>query len=376
VSPSVDLDKINQDVGLPDESAREAALARQAILTKPAGALGRLEDLSVWLCGVQGGCPPRPLDRVSVVVFAADHGVAQSGVSAYPPEVTAQMVRNFVAGGAAVNVLARLADASVRVLDVGVDVAWETAEGGPVPEAVTAYKVRRGSADLSRGPALTREEAEAAFAAGMTVADEEVDAGADLLIPGDMGIGNTTSAATLTAILTSTDIASVVGRGTGIDDQAWMRKAAAVRDSARRGRPLVGDLMGLLAECGGTDIAATTGFIVQAAVRRTPVLLDGVISAAAALVAQRVSIRTTRWYLASHRSTEPAQRFALERLQLEPLLDLKLRLGEGSGALVALPLLRAAQATLADMATFAEAGVSDRATAEAEDDPDRVSDVT
>ena len=257
------------------------------------------------------------------MVFAADHGVAQSGVSAYPPEVTAQMVRNFVAGGAAVNVLARLAGATVRVLDVGVDIDWETAEGGPVPAAVTAHKVRRGSDDLARGPALTRDEAEAAFAVGMTVADEEVDAGADLLIPGDMGIGNTTAAATLTAILTATDIASVVGRGTGIDDQAWMRKAAAVRDSARRGRPLVGDLIGLLAECGGTDIAATTGFIVQAAVRRTPVLLDGVISAAAALVAQRVSIRTTRWYLASHRSTEPAQRFALERLQLEPLLDLE-----------------------------------------------------
>jgi nicotinate-nucleotide--dimethylbenzimidazole phosphoribosyltransferase len=372
----VDLDAINKDVGLPDESAREAALARQALLTKPAGALGRLEDLSVWLCGVQGSCPPKPLDRVSVVVFAADHGVAHSGVSAYPSEVTAQMVRNFVAGGAAVNVLARLAGASVRILDVGVDVDWETAPGGPVPDAVTAHKVRRGSDDLSRGPALTREEAEQAFAVGMAVADQEVDSGADLLIPGDMGIGNTTAAATLTAILTATDIASVVGRGTGIDDQAWMRKAAAVRDSARRGRPLIGDLIALLAECGGTDLAATTGFIVQGAVRRTPVLLDGVVSAAAALVAQRVSIRTTRWYLASHRSTEPAQRFALERLQLEPLLDLDLRLGEGSGALVALPLLRAAQATLAEMATFEEAGVTDPGAEEPEVDPDRVSDVT
>jgi nicotinate-nucleotide--dimethylbenzimidazole phosphoribosyltransferase len=360
VSPSVDLEAIGDTVGLPDDGSREAALERQRLLTKPAGALGQLEDLSVWLAGVQGACPPRPLGRVSVVVFAADHGVAQSGVSAYPPEVTAQMVRNFVAGGAAVNVLARLAGATVRVLDIAVDVDWETAEGGAVPPAVTAYKVRRGSEDLARGPAMSRDEAEQAFAAGMAVADEEIDAGADLLIPGDMGIGNTTPAATIIAILTATDVASVVGRGTGIDDQAWMRKAAAVRDAARRGRPLIPDLLALLAECGGADLTATAGFIVQAAARRTPVLLDGVVSAAAALVAQRVSTRTTRWYLAAHRSTEPAQQYALERLQLEPLLDLGLRLGEGSGALIALPLLRAAQATLADMATFAEAGVSDR----------------
>jgi nicotinate-nucleotide--dimethylbenzimidazole phosphoribosyltransferase len=375
VSP--DLDAINDAVELPDESAREAALERQRQLTKPDGALGQLEDLSVWLASIQGVCPPRPLDRVSVVVFAADHGVAHSGVSAYPPEVTAQMVRNFLAGGAAVNVLARLAGATVRVLDIAVDIDWDTAEGGPVPEAVTAYKVRRGSDDLGVGPAMSWDEAEQAFAAGIAAADEEIDSGADLLIPGDMGIGNTTPAATIIAILTNTDIASVVGRGTGIDDQAWMRKAVAVRDAARRGRPLIPDLIALLAECGGADLAATSGFIVQAAVRRTPVLLDGVVSAAAALVAQRISMRTTRWYLASHRSTEPAQRFALERLQLEPLLDLGLRLGEGSGALVALPLLRAAQATLAEMATFAEAGVSDRPDAsDDEDESGRIADVT
>jgi nicotinate-nucleotide--dimethylbenzimidazole phosphoribosyltransferase len=377
MSPSVDLDAINDAVGLPDESTREEALERQRQLTKPTGSLGRLEDLSVWLSGVQGTCPPRPLDRVSVVVFAADHGVAQSGVSAYPPEVTAQMVRNFLAGGAAVNVLARLAGATVRVLDIAVDVDWDISEGGPVPEPVTAFKVRRGSEDLAHGPAMSREEAEEAFVAGMTVADEEVDGGADLLIPGDMGIGNTTPAATITAILTATDIASVVGRGTGIDDQAWMRKAVAIRDSARRGRPLIADLIALLAECGGADLAATAGFIVQGAVRRTPVLLDGVVSAAAALVAQRISMRTTRWYLASHRSSEPAQKFALDRLQLEPLIDLGLRLGEGSGALIALPLLRAAQATLAEMATFAEAGVADRTgTVTDEDDAGRIADVT
>ena len=375
MTPSVDLDAINDSVVLPDDLARDSARERQQHLTKPAGSLGVLEELSVWLCGVQGSCPPRPLDRVSVVVFAADHGVAQSGVSAYPPEVTAQMVRNFLAGGAAVNVLAQANGATVRVIDVGVDIDWADSDGGPVPDAVTAFKVRRGSDDLAVGPAMSRDEAEQAFVAGMTIADEEIDAGADLLIPGDMGIGNTTAAATLIAILTATDVASVVGRGTGIDDRAWMRKTAAVRDSARRGRPLIGDLIALLAECGGADVAAMTGFIVQAAVRRTPVLLDGVVSAAAALVAQRVSMRTTRWYLASHRSTEPAQKFALDRLQLEPVLDLGLRLGEGTGALVALPVLRAAQATLADMATFAEAGVS-RSDEEVAEGAGHIADVT
>ena len=207
---------------------------------------------------------------------------------------------------------------------------------------------------------MTLEESEQAVRAGMAIADEEVDAGADLLIAGDMGIGNTTPSATLVTVLTDAEVATVVGRGTGIDDRAWMIKCAAVRDAARRGRTRQADMLDLLAEVAGPDIAAMSGFLFQAAVRRTPVLLDGVVSGAAALVAQRIGYRSRQWWLAGHRSTEPAHARALDRLDLEPIVDFGLRLGEGTGALVALPVLKAAAATLAEMSTFDEAGVSDR----------------
>jgi nicotinate-nucleotide--dimethylbenzimidazole phosphoribosyltransferase len=354
---TLDLETIGAQVPLPDAEARAAAAQRQARLTKPTGALGQLEDLSVWVAGVQGRCPPQPFARPRVVVFVGDHGVARSGVSAYPPEVTAQMVRNFVAGGAAVNVLAEQVGATVRVVDMAVD-----SDLSDLPQ-VGGHKVRRSSGDISVGPALSHEEAERALLAGVAVADDEVDGGADLLVAGDMGIGNTTPAATLVAVLTGADVASVVGRGTGIDDAAWMLKCAAVRDAARRGRRHTGDMVDLLAEVGGADIAAMTGFLLEAAVRRTPVLLDGVVSGAAALVAHRIGYRSREWWLAGHRSTEPAHKAALERLQLEPLVDFRLRLGEGTGALVAFPVVQAAAATLARMATFEEAGVSDRPSA-------------
>ena len=355
-----DVGELASRIALPDEAAAEAARTRQGLLTKPAGSLGQLEDLSAWLCAAQGQCPPRPLERVRVVVFAGDHGVARTaGTSAYPPEVTAQMVLNLVAGGAGVSVLARTNGASVRVLDLAVDVDYADL-GAVVPHDVVHAKVRRGSGSIDVEDALTREQAEAALAAGARIADEEVDAGADLLVPGDMGIGNTTPAAALIGLLTGQDPASVVGRGTGIDDATWMRKTAAVRDAMRRGRAVMGDPVAVLAAVGGADIAAMTGFLLGAAARRTPVLLDGVVSGAAALVAQRLAYRAPRWYLAGHRSTEPAHTYALTRLDLDPLLDLGLRLGEGSGALVALPLLRAAGDTLREMATFDEAGVSGR----------------
>jgi nicotinate-nucleotide--dimethylbenzimidazole phosphoribosyltransferase len=293
-------------------------------------------------------------------VFAGDHAVARRGVSAYPPEVTAQMVANFVAGGAGVNVLARRNGATVRVVDMSVDADYADL-GLTLPAAVTAHRVRRAADDIAAGPAMTRDEAQTAFLAGAAIADDEIDRGADLLIPGDMGIGNTTAAAVLVTLLTRADVAEVVGRGTGIDDDAWMRKCAAVRDAATRGRDLLADPIALLAEVTGPDLAAMTGFLVQAAARRTPVLLDGVISGACALVAQRIAHTAPTWWLAGHRSTEPAHTRALDRLGLDPVLDLGLRLGEGTGALTALPIVQAAIATLAEMATFDEAGVSDRA---------------
>ena len=338
-------------VPTPDPEAAAAARERQTKLTKPLGALGRLEDLSVWVAACQGTCPPKQFEQVRVVVFAGDHGVAANGVSAYPAEVTAAMVANFDAGGAAVNVLAALAGAGVRVADIAVD----TTE--PLSPAIGGHKVRRSSGNIAVVDALTPDEVVEAIEAGRHIADEEVDAGADLLIAGDMGIANTTPATALVAALTETEPVVAVGRGTGIDDAGWGRKTAAVRDALFRTRTLSADPIALLKTCGGADLAAITGFCAQAAVRRTPVLLDGVVVTAAALVAERLAPGASQWWQAGHRSTEPAHSLALRSLELDPIVDLEMRLGEGTGALVALPVLRAAVGTLASMATFEEAGM-------------------
>ncbi|CAM3566963.1 nicotinate-nucleotide--dimethylbenzimidazole phosphoribosyltransferase [Kibdelosporangium persicum] len=339
-------------VSPPDDSARRDALARQDRLTKPAGALGRLEELGVWVASCQGVCPPKPFTRPRVVVFAGDHGVATKGVSAYPAEVTGQMVANFLAGGAAVNVLAASAGATVRVVDMSV------ASGVTAPDQVTEFKVRQGSGSIDVEDALTEDEVKAAVEAGKTIADQEVDGGADLLIAGDMGIGNTTPAAVLVAALTGAEPVAVVGRGTGIDDQTWMRKTAAIRDALRRARPVSAEPMALLRTSAGADIAAMAAFLAQAAVRRTPVILDGVVSTAAALVAEELAPGARLWWVAGHRSTEPSHQLALEQLGLEPLLDMEMRLGEGSGAVTALPLVAMATRILAEMATFQDADVS------------------
>lgn len=346
------LDEAFVAVSAPDAEAAAAARARQARLTKPPGSLGRLEDLAVWAASCQGVCPPRALTRARVVVFAADHGVTAAGVSAFPAAVTGQMVANFDAGGAAINVLAEVAGATVRVADMAVDC------DEPLSPAVGAHKIRRGSGNIAVEDALTEEEAVAAISAGRQIADEEIDAGADLLIAGDMGIGNTTAATTLVAALTGTEPVVVVGRGTGIDDQGWMRKTGAVRDALYRARSVTSDPVGLLRVCGGADLAAMAGFLAQAAVRRTPVLLDGMVVTAAALVAEKLAPGAQAWWQAGHRSTEPAHSLALSQLGLEPIVDLGMRLGEGTGAAVALPIVRAAIATLASMATFDEAAVA------------------
>lgn len=339
-----------------DAEAMAQARARHAALTKPPGSLGVLEDLGVWLAGAQGHSPPHPVRAARVVIFAGDHGIAGAvGTSAYPSSVTAAMVATFLAGGAAVNVLAAQQGASVRVVDVAVDSDYQ---GLSVPASMMRHRVRRGSEPLDRADALTDAEVAAAVRLGADVADDEIDAGADLLIPGDMGIGNTTSAAALVARLTGADVAAVVGRGTGIDDDAWMRKAAAVRDAVYRCRADDLDPLLALRRVGGADIAAMTGFLARAALRRTPVLLDGVISCTAALVAERMQPGSRRWWWAGHRSTEPAQHRALQELQLQPLLDAGMRLGEGTGALLALGLVQSATAVLNDMATFEAAGIA------------------
>ncbi|OBJ88075.1 nicotinate-nucleotide--dimethylbenzimidazole phosphoribosyltransferase [Mycobacterium gordonae] len=345
-------------VSAPDAEAEAAARARQDTLTKPRGALGRLEDLSVWVAACQGQCPPRQFDRARVVVFAGDHGVARSGVSAYPPEVTAQMVANIAAGGAAINALADVAGVTVRVVDLAVDCEEHLIGASEDFGAKFSDKVRRGSGDIAVEDALSEDETARAIVAGQQIADDEVDAGADLLIAGDMGIGNTTPAAVLVAALTNTEPVAVIGFGTGIDDAAWSRKTAAVRDALYRAQPIAGDPVALLRRCGGADFAAMAGFCAQAAIRRTPVLLDGMAVTAAALVAERLAPGARQWWQAGHRSTEPGHSLALAALDLEPIVDLRMRLGEGTGAAVALPVLRAAVATLSSMSTFTEAGVS------------------
>ncbi|MGH3854948.1 MAG: nicotinate-nucleotide--dimethylbenzimidazole phosphoribosyltransferase, partial [Pseudonocardiaceae bacterium] len=344
----------------PDQQAHREAVARHERLTKPAGSLGRLEELGVWASACQGACPPHPFAHPQLVVFAGDHGVAAHGVSAYPSEVTQQMVGNFLSGRAAVNVLAAAAGAAVRVVDVAVDCDPASVTGPPL---VTRHKVRRGSGAIHRRDALTDTEVNQALGAGVTIADEEVDRGADLLIAGDMGIGNTTPAAVLVAALTGAEPVAVVGRGSGIDDAGWMRKAAVIRDALRRARPVVGDPVALARTAGGADIAAMAGFLAQAAVRRTPVILDGVVVGAAAMLAEELAPGARRWWVAGHRSAEPAHTLALEHLELEPILELGMRLGEGSGAVAALPLVQMAVRVLAEMATFADAGVSGPTTA-------------
>lgn len=327
---AVDVFALREAVGLRDLAAADAARARLDSLVKPEGSLGRLEQLAAWLAGAQGVCPPRPLDRVRVVVFAG--------------EVTAARARALVAGAAGINVLARLNGATVRVVHLSVD--------ADLTDDPTTDTAPRGSASIDREDALTSDELNAAFGAGMAIADEEVDAGADLLVPGDLGIGNATIAAALVGAALGLGPLDVIGSGAGVDDAAWAREARVLRDALYRAQGLQPDPLGILRTVGSADTAAMTGFLVQAAVRRTPVLLDGVVSCACALIARRVAEDAAQWWLAGHRSTQPAQRLALDVLGLTPLIDLGMRLGEGTGALTALPLLRAAQALLAEMATL------------------------
>ncbi|HEY3710701.1 MAG TPA: nicotinate-nucleotide--dimethylbenzimidazole phosphoribosyltransferase [Amycolatopsis sp.] len=333
------------DIPTPDAAARAAAYDRLDGLVKPLGALGRLEELAAWLCAAHGVVPPRPLDDVRVVVFAGDHGV--SALSAYPREVTAAMVRVFLAGRSGVNVLAAQVGARVRVADIAVD--WD---GSDVPAAVTAHKIRRGSGSIDVEDALAPGEALAAFAAGREIAAEED--GADLLIPGDMGIGNTAVCAAVVAASLGLPAAEVVGTGTGVSEDALAVKTAAVSAALTRSADHVEDPFDRLTALGSACLAATAGFLVEASTRGIPVLLDGVFSGAAALVASDIAPGAEQWWLAGHRSTEPSQAYALKALGLTPILDLGLRLGEGSGAVQAVPTLRAARAIIADMGLLAD----------------------
>jgi nicotinate-nucleotide--dimethylbenzimidazole phosphoribosyltransferase len=337
-----------------DAAAMAAARELQARLTKPAGSLGALEELSVRLAGLAGSCPPPLPEPATVAVFAGDHGVHAQRVTPWPQEVTTQMVANFVAGGAVVNAFARQAGADVLVVDVGV--ATPPAAG----PSLLGANVRRGTRDLAVEPALTRDEAKLAVEIGIRVAEALVDSGAAALLTGDMGIANTTPAAALIAAFTGADPADVTGRGTGVDDETYARKVAVVTAALRRHAPDPADPLGVLAAVGGLEHAALAGFILGAAARRVPVVLDGVIAASAALAAVAFAPDAVAAMVAGHRSPEPGATVALARLGLTPLIDLGLRLGEGSGALLALPLVASAVRVLHDVATFDAAGVSEK----------------
>jgi nicotinate-nucleotide--dimethylbenzimidazole phosphoribosyltransferase len=338
----------------PDAAAAAEARTRHDRLTKPPGSLGRLEDLGVQLSAIAGRCPPPVADRATVAVFASDHGVLDEGISPWPQEVTAQMVANFSAGGAAITVLARHLGVDVVVVDVGV-----AAELGELP-GLRRSKIRAGTANLAKGPAMTEDEAQQALDVGAGLAAELVDGGARCLLTGDMGIGNTTPSAALIAALCGREAAEVTGRGTGIDDERMARKLEIVEAAvARAGEDPGSGPLGILASIGGLEIAALAGFVVGGASRRVPVLLDGVIACAAAVVACSMVPEAVGYLVAGHRSTEPGATVALEHLGLVPLLDLGLRLGEGTGACLALPIVQAAARVLGEMATFDAAGVSE-----------------
>jgi nicotinate-nucleotide--dimethylbenzimidazole phosphoribosyltransferase len=338
----------------PDAAAMTAARERQDKMTKPRGSLGELEDVSVRLAGLAGACPPPLPEPACVAVFAADHGVHAQGVSPWPQEVTAQMVANFLAGGAVINAFAAQAGAEVTVVDIGV-----AADLDPVP-GLLPRKIGRGTADFTAGPAMTREAATAAIAAGAEIARDLVAAGNRCLVTGDMGIANTTASAALICAFTGADPADATGHGTGVDAATYARKIDIVCRGLDRHQPDPADPVGVLAAFGGFEHAALAGFILGGAALRVPVILDGVIAGAAALAAAALAPDAVAACFAGHRSVEPGHAIALAHLGLRPLVDLGLRLGEGTGAVLALPLVQSAARALRDVATFDSAGVADK----------------
>jgi len=337
-----------------DDAAVRAARERQDRLTKPRGSLGLLEDISAQLAGLAGTCPPPLPEPAAIAVFAADHGVHAQSVTPWPQEVTGQMVANFLAGGAVINTLAAQSGATVMVVDVGVATGLDQSPG------LVSRNIRHGTSDMTAGPAMSYDEALAALAVGIDVAHELLAGGHRCLLTGDMGIANTTASAALIAVFTGTTPEQVTGRGTGIDDATLARKVQVVRTALRRHHPDPDDPIATLAKVGGLEHAALTGFILSAAAARVPVVLDGVIAAAAALAARALAPDSVAAMIAGHLSCEPGAAHALRALGLTPLVDLGLRLGEGSGAALALPLVHSAARILRDVATFDAAGVVDK----------------
>lgn len=346
------LEKQHRTIEPVDHEAREQARQHVDQLTKPLGSLGRLEELVIELAGMTGEAFP-VVTPPGVLVFAADHGVAVEGVSAYPQEVTAQMVLNMAHGGAGINVFARQIGALQKIVDVGVLAPVEAS-------GVYSKRIRAASGNILREAAMSAEEAERSLAVGIEMAEAIISEGAKVLIVGEVGIGNTTASSAVLAALTGADPQEIVGRGTGLDDAGWQRKKTVVREALALHKPDADKPLDVLAKVGGLEIGAMAGAILGAASRRVPVLLDGFIATVAALLAVKIDAGVSDYLIAGHRSQEPGHAFVLQALGNEPLLDLHLRLGEGSGAAVAFPIVEAATRMLKEMATFASAGVSDR----------------
>jgi len=335
-----------------DTGLIEQARARQAQLTKPSGSLGALEDIAVRVVAITGRLLPA-IRRKRVIVMAADHGVAAEGVSAYPSEVTPQMVLNFLHGGAAINVMARQAGAEVTVVDIGVAAELHH-------PTLVSRKIASGTANMAQGPAMTREQALEALSVGQQLVEEQVQRGLDLVATGEMGIGNTTAASAITASLLRVPAARVTGRGTGVDDQQLAHKVQIIERAIARNAPDAADPLDVLCKVGGLEIAGLTGVILAAAASRVPIVIDGFISGAAALVAFELCPRVRDYLFAGHLSVESGHQFILDHMGLSPLLDLHMRLGEGTGAVLAMNIIDAAVRVHCQMATFDEAGVSNR----------------
>lgn len=336
-----------------DERAMAEARTRQDNLTKPRGSLGQLESLSIQVAGIKGEPRPRIIRKV-IFTLAGDHGVTRSGVSAYPSDVTSQMVYNFLRGGAAINVLAKQIGARVIVADLGVASTLE-----PHPQ-LKDKKVAMGTHNMAERPAMSREQAIRSIKTGMELVEEELAKGMDILGTGDMGIGNTTPSSAITAALMGIDIATVTGKGTGLDEEGWKRKVKAIQTALALHHPDSEDAIDVLSKVGGFEIGGIVGLILAGARFRIPVVIDGFISGAAALIAASLSPRVKPYLIASHQSAEPGHQKILQHLSLKPLLNLNMRLGEGTGAALGIFMVEASLNILNGMATFAEAGVSEK----------------
>jgi nicotinate-nucleotide--dimethylbenzimidazole phosphoribosyltransferase len=347
------IEEAIQKISPLDEKAMQAARERQERLTKPQGSLGRLEELSIKVAGIKGETISRLRYKV-IVVMAADHGVVTEGVSAYPQAVTAQMVYNFLRGGAGINVLARHIGARVVVVDIGV-----AAELEPHPDLVSK-KVALGTHNMMRGPAMSREEAINAIEAGLEVVAQEVEKGLDIVGTGDMGIGNTTASSAITAAITGEPVASVTGRGTGIGDRQLAHKVRVIKEALKVNQPDPNDGLDVLAKVGGFEMGGLVGVMLGAAAHRIPIVIDGFISGAAALIATKIAPKLGDFLIAAHVSAERGHPVVLEHLGLKPVIDLGMRLGEGTGAALAIFIVEAAVKTLVEMATFADAAVSEK----------------